>query len=538
MSRRSVLLGFSIALLATFAFAPAPAAAANADCTTATFAALGLPNTTITLAQPLPAGPNPSPVGTLALPICRVAGVIAPHINFEVWMPTASWNGKFQGVGNGGLAGSITYSDMRTAISRNYATTSTDTGHNSNAAGDPWWTNAQQIKDYGYRSIHEMTVKAKAIITAFYGVAPRYSYFNGCSTGGRQAFMESQRYPHDYDGIIAGSPVFRVITLRARHVWTWQANHEEGDNDPHAIPTSKLPMIFNAVVAACDARDGLVDGQVDNPRRCHFKPKSLLCTGGDAATCLTAPQVEALEKMYAGPRDPRTHKQIYPGIPPTSELDQGQSIGAVPNPQYTTFFANTVFEDPNYDFRTFKFPQDLTFALNKVFGGETLEFIHHATDPDLSEFNKHHGKMIVWHPESDPLPNPADTIRYYEEVRATMRDRHHKGEVEDFLRLFLPPMVGHCGGGSAGGPNTLDLVTALEQWVEHGNAPDKIIASRVTGGVVTRTRPLCRYPFVARYKGTGSIDDAANFVCKFEGPGYTHGPSRLDHGFDGWDHGR
>ena len=280
MNRRFCLLILSIAMIATVALAPAAAAGTTAPCTLATFAALNLPETTITLVESLPAGPNSAPVGKIAFPICRVRGVIAPANLFEVWMPTADWNGKFQGVGNGGLAGSISFGDMRTALSRNYATASTDTGHSSNAPDDPWWTNAQQIKDYGYRSIHELTVKAKAIINSFYGADPDRSYFVACSTGGRQGFMEAQRYPADYDGIIAGAPVYRVIELRARHVWTWQCNHSD-PTGARAIPASKLPAIFKAVVAACDHLDGLVDGQVDDPRRCRFNPKSLLCTDAD-----------------------------------------------------------------------------------------------------------------------------------------------------------------------------------------------------------------------------------------------------------------
>jgi feruloyl esterase len=514
MSRRFFFLVLSIAITATIALAPAPAAAATAPCTLETFAALNLPETTITLVESLPAGPNPSPVGNIALPICRVRGVIAPAILFEVWLPTADWNGKFQAVGNGGLAGSISFSDMQAAVARNYATASTDTGHSSNAAGDPWWTNAQQIKDYGYRSIHELTLKSKAIINAFYGADPERSYFNGCSTGGRQAFMEAQRYPRDYDGIIAGAPVYRVIELRARHVWTWQCNQAD-PTGAHAIPVSKLRAIFNAVVAACDRRDGLVDGQVDDPERCKFDPDTLLCTDADNDSCLTAPQIETLKCMYAGPVNPRTRKQVYPGVPVTSELDQGQSIGVVPNPQYTTFFQNTVFEDPNYDFLTFNFDTDVRFALNKKFGGETLKFIHHAEDPDLTAFNRHGGKMIVWHGASDPLPNPVDTIDYYNSIRTRSgHNRRHADKTEDFVRLFLLPNVGHCGGAAPGGPNTWDPLTALEQWVEEGIAPEEIIASRVTGGVVTRTRPICAYPKTAQYVGSGSIDDAANFVCR------------------------
>ena len=513
MIGRLFLLAFFIVLVATASHAPAPAAAAIAPCTIETFAALNLPETSITLVESLPAGTNSAPVANLPVPICRVRGVIAPSNLFEVWMPTADWNGKFQAVGNGGLAGSISFGDMRTAVGRNYATASTDTGHSSNVAGDPWWTNAQQIKDYGYRSIHELTLKSKAIINAFYGADPDRSYFVGCSTGGRQAFMEAQRYPDDYDGIIAGAPVYRVIELRARHVWTWQCNQAD-PTGARAIPVSKLRAIFNAVVAACDRPDGLVDGQVDDPRRCRFEPKSLLCTDADNDTCLTAPQVETLECMYAGPVNPRTRKHVYPGVPATSKLDQGSSIGAVPNPQYTTFFQNTVFEDPNYDFLTFNFDTDLKFALNKKFDGETLEFIHHAEDSDLTAFKKRGGKMIMWHGFSDPLPSPVDTIDYYNSIRTRSgHSRRDAEKTEEFVRLFLLPNVGHCGGPAAGGPNEFDPLTALEQWIEEGIAPEEIIASRVTNGVVTRTRPICAYPQMAQYVGSGSIDDAANFVC-------------------------
>ncbi|HEX6438715.1 MAG TPA: tannase/feruloyl esterase family alpha/beta hydrolase [Candidatus Binatia bacterium] len=514
MIRRFFLLAFFLVPIATVSRAPAPAAAAPAACTIETFAALNLPETTITLVESLPAGTNSAPVGNIALPICRVRGVIAPANLFEVWMPTADWNGKFQALGNGGLAGSISFGDMRTAVSRNYAAASTDTGHSSNAAGDPWWTNAQQIKDYGYRSIHELTLKSKAIINALYGADPDRSYFVGCSTGGRQAFMEAQRYPGDYDGIIAGAPVYRVIELRARHVWTWQCNQAD-PTGAHAIPVSKLSAIFNAVVAACDRRDGLEDGQVDDPRRCRFNPETLLCTDADNDSCLTAPQIETLKCMYAGPVNPRTRKQVYPGVPATSELDQGPSIGAVPNPQYTTFFQNTVFEDTNYDFLTFNFDTDLKFALNKKFDGETLEFIHQAEDPDLTAFKKRGGKMIIWHGFSDPLPSPVDTIDYYNSIRArSNHSRRDAEKTEEFVRLFLLPNVGHCGGPAAGGPNQFDPLTALEQWIEEGIAPEEIIASRVTDGVVTRTRPICAYPQTAQYVGSGSIDDAANFVCR------------------------
>ena len=513
--RKSFFVQAGYVLFAALAGLPA-LADANAPCVAGTFQALGLPQTSILLVESLNPGTHPAPVGSIDAPICRVRARFDPANFFEVWLPTAAWNGKYQGAGNGGLAGSITYGDLRAGIARGYATSSTDTGHSSNAATDSWWRNAQAIKDYGYRSIHETAVRSKAIVKAFYGNAPSKSYFNACSTGGRQAFMEAQRYPDDYDGIIAGAPVYRVIDLRARHVKTWQCNHLDLTG-AHAIPTTKLRPIFEAIMAQCDHIDGLVDGQVDDPRRCDFDPGSIQCAGADDGRCLTSAQVETLRCIYKGPTDLNTGELLYPGPPVTSELDQAQNIGPVPNPQYTIFFSNTVFENPAYDFRTFRFDVDLALSLNKQYEGETLEFIHHAESPDLRAFASRGGKMIIWHGWSDPLPQPADTIAYYEKVEKFFK-RNVKGKdhtrVEDFARLFLLPNVGHCGGGAAGGPNTWDPLTALEQWVEHGVAPEQIVASRVNSGVVVRTRPICAYPNRARYVGSGSIDDASNFVCK------------------------
>ena len=513
---RSFLVQPHHVLLAALTVLPATAAA-SAPCQSETFK--DLEETTILVVEALGAGSHPAPVGTIAAPICRVRGVFAPANFFEVWLPSSTWNGKYQGAGNGGLAGSISFSDMRAAIARGYATSSTDTGHSSNAPTDPWWRDAQAIKDYGYRSIHETAVRSKAMIEAFYGNAPSKSYFVACSTGGRQAFMEAQRYPSDYDGIIAGAPVYRVIDLRARHVWTWQCNHLDASG-ARAIPPSKLRPIFDAIMAQCDHVDGLVDGQVDDPRRCDFKPSSLQCAGADDGRCLTAAQVQTLECIYNGPINLNTGEQLYPGPPVTSELDQGQNIGTVPNPAYTIFFANTVFENPAYDFRTFSFGSDLAFSLTKEYAGETLEFIHHAESPDLRAFASRGGKMIIYHGWSDPLPAAVDSIAYYEQVDKFFTNNVHgrnKTRVEDFARLFLQPNVGHCGGPNPGGPNTWDPLTALEQWVEHGVAPEQIVASRVSNGVVVRTRPICAYPKRARYVGSGSIDDASNFVCKMGG---------------------
>jgi feruloyl esterase len=257
----------------------------------------------------VPAGANASPVGTIPLAICRVAGTVTPAIKFEVWLPSGTWNGKFQGVGNGGLAGTISYAAMRTALATGYATASTDTGHVS--TDTTWFTNEQQTIDNGYRAIHEMTVKAKAIVRAYYGERERFAYFNGCSTGGGQGYMSVQRYPEDYDGVLAGAPNWIPTRLRAGgHVWAWVATHK----DPAAtIPASKLPLMGNAVLARCDARDGVVDGVIEDPRTCDFNPMN--CSASRARIRPRAsprPRSGRCASCTAA-RSPNTGEQIFPG---------------------------------------------------------------------------------------------------------------------------------------------------------------------------------------------------------------------------------
>ena len=355
----------SLCLLMSNAFADDRGRPAGPQVPCAELAKLVLPDTTITLAQELPAGVNASPVGTIPVAICRVAGTVAPKIKFEVWLPTAAWNGKFQGVGNGGLAGSISYAAMRTALVNGYATASTDTGH---VAGDLlWFTDLQQTIDNGSRGIHEMTVKSKAILRAYYGQRQRYAYFNGCSTGGGQGFMEAQRYPEDYDGILAGAPNYIPTRLRAGgHVWAWYQTHK----DPAStIPSSKLPLFGNAVLAKCDAKDGVVDGVIEDPRTCKFDPVELLCKQGqDPATCFTQPQVTAAQKLYQGARSPTTGAQIFPGYARGVEFGWNQLIGgATPFGAGDQFFRYAVFQDPAYDFRNFDFDADVALA-DRLFG--------------------------------------------------------------------------------------------------------------------------------------------------------------------------
>jgi feruloyl esterase len=479
-------------------------------------AALALPDSTITLAQSVPAGElNLAGAGTATAALraqdlpafCRVAATLTPTsdsvIQVEVWLPASNWNGKFQAVGNGGWAGSISYSAMGQALRRGYATASTDTGHSGGSARFALGHHEKLI-DFGYRAVHEMTVKAKAIIAAFYGDAPRLSYWNGCSTGGRQGLKEAQQYPSDFDGIIAGAPANYRTHLQIGQIWTAGATLKDAAS---FIPPGKYPLIHKAALEACDALDGIKDGILENPSRCHFDPKVLECKGEDTPACLTRPQVEAARKIYAGAKNPRTGQPIWPGLMPGSELGWGQTAGG-PEPigLAMEYFKYVVFEDPNWDWRTFDFDTDTART-------EKLEYGMNATDPNLKQFVGHGGKLLLYHGWSDPLITPLNTISYYKSVVDTMGGT---SKTADFARLFLVPGMGHCGGGE--GPNSFDAVSALEQWVEKGRAPEQLTASHLANGTVDRTRPLCPYPQVATWKGTGSTDAAASFVCSSEKP--------------------
>jgi tannase/feruloyl esterase len=493
---------------------------------------LKLPNTAITAAQSVAAGTFTTSAGSPALykdlpAFCRVAGLIKPtndsEIKFEVWLPSANWNGKFQGVGNGGFAGSIYYIGLAGALARGYATASTDTGH---SGSDAAWAlgHPEKIVDYGYRGIHEMTEKAKLIIKAFYGDVPKRSYFASCSNGGRQALMEAQRYPEDYDGIIAGAPSNAFTHILTGFLWNMQATL----NDPASyISSKKLKAIEAAALAACDARDGATDGVLDDPTKCGFDPAVLRCKGAETDECLTEKQVAALKKIYAGPRNAKG-QQIIPGFPPGGEtglagwtpwITGGTPTSALQFFFSTQTFKNMVHNDPNWDYKTFDLERDGKLA------DEKLAAVLNATDPNLKAFSARGGKLIIYHGWSDAALPPVNTINYFKSVVASLGQKQTDG----FARLFMAPGMQHCAGGP--GPDSFgqtvtktqsdpqhDLTLALERWVEQGVAPDKVIATKRQGANadVARTRPLCPYPQVARYKGSGSIDDAANFSCVLE----------------------
>lgn len=473
---------------------------------------LKLPDTTITEAVPVAVGafrpPNASTQdGAVAnstyrdLPaFCRVAATLKPSsdsdIKIEVWLPAADgWNRKFQAVGNGGWAGVISYAALADAIRVGYAGASTDTGH-VGGRGTFALEHPEKLIDFSWRSQHELTVKAKAMIQAYYGSAPRLSYWNGCSTGGRQGLKEAEMFPGDYDGIIAGAPATRT----AMGLWIASAMLK----DPASyIPPSKYPLIHEAALKACDANDGLRDGLIDDPRKCKFDPKELLCQGADGPSCLTAPQVEAARKIYSAATNPRTGQELFPSLMPGSELGwailgKGPEAADLVVDQYK-FVA---FKNPNWDWRTFDFDKDIARS------EQPQNVIMNATDPNLKPFFSHNGKLLLYHGWSDMMVAPLLTVKYYNSVVDTLGGA---SKVSDNVRLFMEPGMAHCRGGE--GPNVFDKVVALEQWVEKGKAPDSIVASHLTKGKVDRTRPLCPYPQVAVYTGTGSIDDAANFRC-------------------------
>ena len=478
----------------------------NTAATCESLQALALPEATILSATLVPEGSftPPSATGATATPLamvaaCRVVGRVPPAVNFEVWMPVSGWNGKFQGVGGGGFAGVISYGAMATALRRGYATASTDTGHAT--PGGAWaMGHPELVIDFGYRAIHEMTVKAKAIVEAFYGTGPRLSYFVGCSTGGRQGLMEAQRFPNDYDGIVAGAPANYWTRMPAGNLAAAAATLKD---DATRLPAATLAALNKGALAACDARDGVTDGLIENPRQCSFDPGSLQCSAAEA-DCVPDPGASRRRQkdLRIGGEPPHEGRDL-PGMPPGSELTWSALAGGPqPFPLALDFYRYFVFADPNWEWQTMDFDHDVAAGEAKV--GAVLN----AIDPDLRAFKARGGRLVMYHGWNDQLISAQNTINYYDSVAKTMGT----SATDEFARLFMAPGMLHCAGGT--GPNAFDAVGALEQWVEQGRAPAQIIASHSSNGAVDRTRPLCPYPQVATYTGSGSVDEAASFVCK------------------------
>jgi Tannase and feruloyl esterase len=501
---------FLVSVLAILSLGPATQASA-ASCESV--ATLNLPNVQVTSAAEVAPGafvPPGAPArgggpgaAFAGLPtFCRVAATLTPSndsdIKIEVWLPTSGWNGKFQAVGNGAWQGSIGYPAMAEALRRGYASSSTDTGHVGGSAsfgmGHP-----EKVTDFAYRSEHEMTVTAKAIINKFYGSAPKFSYWTGCSAGGRQAMKEAQMFPADFDGIVAGSPGMDWSGRTSQAVRIAQALQKEEAR----ITSAKAQVLHSAVVAACDGLDGVKDGLIENPVACKFDPGVLVCKGGEEPACLTQAQVDTARLIYSPIADAKTKREI-PGLAPGSELgwtDMGWSQSA--RATGLDHFRYLVFADPQWDIQKFNVSTDVARLTE---GG--IAAID-ARDTNLKPFFDRGGKLIQYHGWSDPQITPLASTAYYDRVVAANGGR---SKVHSSYRLFMAPGMAHCGGGE--GPNDFDELAALEQWVENGKAPDMIPASHARDGKVDRTRPLCPYPQVASYKGSGSIDEAANFVCK------------------------
>jgi feruloyl esterase len=419
-------------------------------------------------------------------------------IKIEVWLPDRdAWNGKLLGVDNGGFSGAINASALGTAIAKGYAAVGTDTGHTGDfmdfGIGHP-----EKIVDWAYRSVHEMTTIAKVVVQDAMGRAPSKSYFSGCSTGGQQALSEAQRYPTDYDGVVAGDPGNNRINLIYGFLWSWLATHD-ADGTP-ILPSAKLPALAKAAVAACDRNDGLEDGIIADPRGCRFDPAVLACSGAETDACLTPRQIDAAKKVYAGART-RSGQQLYPGWAPGSEAGWGTYITGPKEPVRVGLFRGWVFDNAAWDPRSFDWDKDVATVNAK------LPFLS-AMSTDYGAFKARGGKLIMYTGLADPVTSPLDTIAYYESVVKAMGGID---ATKSFYRFFPAPGMAHCGGGA--GPNTFDALGALEAWVEKGTAPESIPASHTTNGVIDRRRPLCAYPAVPTYKGTGSIDEAGSFSC-------------------------
>jgi Tannase and feruloyl esterase len=502
-------------------------------------ASLSLANTRITLAEFVPAGGFKGPGEVFSgrdmtafykgLPaFCRVVAEAHPsadsNIKIEVWMPASGWTGRLQGLGNGGFAGLLDYHQMGASMQQGAVATTTDAGHTGESTDATWALgHPEKIADFGHRGIHEMTRVAKAVSRSFYSKDALRSYFSGCSDGGREALMEAQKYPADYDGILAGAPANYWTALLSTSMFDSQALML----DPASyIPAAKIPVIASAVLKACDAKDGVSDGILNDPRRCQFDAATLLCRNGtEADACLTSPQVAALKKIYDGPRDAKG-KVIFPGYLPGAEDGPGGwgvwIVGPAAGKSLmyafgTGYFSDMVYDKPDWDYKSFQMEQGLKDAVART--ATALD----AVNPDLGPFKVRGGKLILYHGWNDPAIPARNTIDYYQSVVAKM------GNPDSFARLYMVPGMQHCGGGPGADvfgqvmgtmPDDArhNINSALQAWVEKGTGPSEIVAAKYAPGSQTpaMTRPLCVYPQSAQYKGSGDTNDAANFICAVE----------------------
>ena len=489
------------------------------------------PHTTVTTDELVTAGRVATPYGdnvSKLPPFCRVAGILRPvpdsEIRFEVWLPAKSaWNGRLLSVGNGGFAGQINYGQMAASLRLGYATASTDTGHQANSEDASWaWHHPQKITDWAFRALHRTTVTAKQAIAAYYGQPQKHAYFDACSTGGRQGLLEAQRFPADFDGILAGAPANNWEHMMSSAIDIAHTMYA----DPAAyIPEMKLPAIHRAVLRACDKLDGVEDGIVSDPKACHFDPASLACKGGeDTLSCLTPPQVATLRKLYAG-GSTKDGTLIFPGYAPGSEMPGwtywviGAGPGAAAGARYpTNFFRYMVTDDPAWE------PLHADAAASLAQAEAKFDKEIDAVDPDLHPFFQRGGKLILYHGWDDAAISPWNTIAYFEQVRKAVGP----SVAADSLRLYMVPGMEHCAGGpgpdhfgqlglpGVKGPES-GALGKLQRWVEQGEAPDAILAGKFSkpgDAAPSVTRPLCPYPETAHYDGLGDSQAAESFACR------------------------
>lgn len=518
----SSLIVAAAALLPSTVFAAASTAKIAKPVTSCeSLAKVALPDATITKAELIAAGqypmteemtrtrPGMSVDGRLQLApnpaFCLIAATLKPssdsNIKVEVWLPQSGWNRKMLMVGNWGWGGSLMHAGMLTGLLDGYATASSDTGHNEAedgpggkfALGHP-----EKMIDYAGRAYHLATVDAKTLIKAFYGQGPSRSYWIGCSLGGLEGLIEAKKYPNDFDGIVAGAPPNPLARFNSVQLWaSWLIAQDRS----RLIPKEKYTMIHDAVVKQCASPIGKQDNLVDEPDKCNFNPKQLQCKGADAPDCLTEPQVYLLQQTYAGPTNPRTKEVIFPGPALGSELDLFMfANGGEPMVPLDLF--RYVFQDANWDWKRIDWDKDVTTAIDKV--GPLMH-----VDSDLKPFFDHGGKLLLYVGWAD-YHNPQELIEYYKSVVKNSGGEQRKNSI----RLFTIPGMAHCAGGT--GCDTFSKLDVIDAWVDQGKAPERIVASKVTDGKVVRTRPLCAYPSVAKYKGSGDTSDAANFTCTAE----------------------
>lgn len=506
---------FSVCLLIGLALAGSNRPSVALDCEA--LKSVAVAHTEITSAETVAAGAftlaapefGPSPDFSKLPAFCRVTGSIHPSadsdIRFELWLPKQGWNGKFLQTGNGGAAGSIIRGSLAEPLSRGYAVANTDTGHQG-GPGDFAWAvgHPEKMTDYAYRAVHELTVVGKSITETAYRKAPARSYWVGCSTGGRQGLKEAQRYPEDYNAIIAGAPASNWSPLLSLSILI-----QRNLTGPSGLAVDKLAVLTQAALRQCDAADGLKDHIISDPAKCAFDPATVQCQGGNTQQCLSASEVAAARRIYRGVVN-KSGQTLIPGTGPASELHWATYV----SPHFrigTNYFRNVVAHDPNWDPATFDVDVDV-LRMEKVDAG-ALD----AMNPDLRQFFAHGGKLITYHGTTDGIIPFGNSVNYYRSLVAKLG----QDNVSNSARLYLVPGMEHCWGGE--GAFVIDWLSALENWVENGKAPGALRGAHpaVVPGAPGAppapskpfTRPVCAYPRVAKYNGTGDTADAANFAC-------------------------